>query len=186
MTQMREDLAAINKRLDDIMVGAEPNGEKTIIKVQQIPLEPKQRVIEEIFEIRFDFDKATISRDYEDVIKQLAQTTQANKNVKVSVVGHTDTVGSKSYNYALGGRRAEAVQNMLIQYGIPASQIIAVSAGEEDLKVPTPNNTPNAENRRVRVVKEVKSLEEQQVAPIVIEEVTEQENCEDCENELEM
>ena len=129
-------------------------GEKTMIKVQQIPLEPKQHVMEEVFEVRFDFNKATIKPEYRELIEKLATATQENKNIKVSVVGHTDTSGSKSYNYALGGRRAEAVQKMLIEYGIPASQIVAVSSGEEDLAVPTPDNTPNAANRRVRVVKE--------------------------------
>ncbi len=154
--------------------------EKTIIKVQQIPLEPQQRIMEEIFEIRFDFDKATIKPEYENIIRQLAATTRANKNIKVSVVGHTDTAGSNSYNYALGGRRAEAVQKMLIDYGIPASQIIAVSAGEEDLKVWTPNNTPNAENRRVRVVKETPYMEQPKRAPVIVEEYTEVEDCDDC------
>ena len=151
MMAMREELAAINARLDRLQAAA---GEKTMIKVQQIPLEPKQHVMEEVFEVRFDFNKAVIKPEYRDLIEKLATATQANKNIKVSVVGHTDTAGSKSYNYALGGRRAEAVQKMLIQYGIPASQIVAVSSGEEDLAVPTPDNTPNAANRRVRVVKE--------------------------------
>ncbi len=181
MTAMREELAAINARLDGMDKPAPVSNEKTIIKVQQIPLEPKQHVMEEIFEIRFDFDKATIKPEYEDLIRKLAATTQANKNVKVSVVGHTDTAGSSAYNYALGGRRAEAVQKMLIEYGIPSSQIIAVSAGEEDLKVPTPNNTPNAENRRVRVVKEVHYTEQPKPAPIVVEEYSESEDCLDCE-----
>ena len=158
-----------------------PKQDKTIIKVQQIPLEPRQRIMEEIFEIRFDFDKAVIKPEYDNIIKQLAATTQANKNIKVSVVGHTDTAGSNAYNYALGGRRAEAVQKMLIEYGIPASQIIAVSAGEEDLKVPTPNNTPNAANRRVRVVKETQYMEQPKPAPIIVEEYKESEYCEDCE-----
>lgn len=176
MMAMRAELAAINARLDEM-----GNGEKTVIKVQQIPLEPKQHVMEEIFEVHFDFDKSKIKPEYEDIIRKLAATTQANKNVKVSVVGHTDTAGSSSYNYALGGRRAEAVQKMLIEYGIPSSQIIAVSAGEEDLKVQTPNNTPNAENRRVRVVKEVHYTEEQKAAPIVVEEYSETEECSDCE-----
>ncbi len=181
MMAMREELAAINARLDGMDKPAPVSNEKTIIKVQQIPLEPKQHVMEEIFEIRFDFDKATIKPEYEDLIRKLAATTQANKNVKVSVVGHTDTAGSSAYNYALGGRRAEAVQKMLIEYGIPSSQIIAVSAGEEDLKVPTPNNTPNAENRRVRVVKEVHYTEQPKPAPIVVEEYSESEDCLDCE-----
>lgn len=186
MMAMRSDLLAINKRLDAMGNTTVTNkNEKTIIKVQQIPLEPKQHVMEEIFEIRFDFNKATIKPEYEELIKKLASTTQANKNIKVSVVGHTDTAGSSNYNYALGGRRAEAVQKMLIKYGIPSSQIIAVSAGEEDLKVPTPNNTPNAENRRVRVVKEVHFTEKANpAAPIVVEEYSEADDeCEDCIDE---
>ena len=121
------------------------------------------------------------------MIRELADATQANKNIKVSVVGHTDTAGSNSYNYALGGRRAEAVQRMLISYGIPASQIVAVSAGEEDLKVATPDGTPNAENRRVRVVKETHYTEPGKVVPVAvvtdgdvdIQEV--EEDCWDCE-----
>ena len=76
---------------------------------------------------------------------------------------------TKDYNYALGGRRAEAVQKMLIKYGIPASQIVAVSAGEEDLAVPTPDNTPNAANRRVRVVKEVHYTEPAQPVAMEVE-----------------
>lgn len=166
MMAMRAELAAINARLDKIQAAA---GEKTMIKVQQIPLEPTQHVMEEVFEIRFDFNKATIKPEYEELIRKLADATQSNRNIKVSVVGHTDTMGSKDYNYALGGRRADAVQKMLIKYGIPASQIVAVSAGEEDLAVPTPDGVANAENRRVRVVKEVHYTETPTAAPVAIE-----------------
>ena len=181
MMAMRSDLLAINKRLDELDIKQPaPSNEKTVIKVQQIPLEPKQHIMEEIFEVRFDFNKSVIKPEYEEIIRKLAATTQENKNVKVSVVGHTDTAGSNSYNYALGGRRAEAVQKMLIEYGIPSSQIIAVSAGEEDLKVQTPNNTPNAENRRVRVVKEIHFEEPAKPVPIVVEEYKEDSDCEDC------
>ena len=166
MMAMRAELAAINERLDQIQAMA---GEKTMIKVQQIPLEPQQHVMEEVFEVRFDFNKATIKPEYQDLIRQLATATQENKNIKVSVVGHTDTSGTSNYNYALGGRRAEAVQKMLIKYGIPASQIVAVSAGEEDLAVPTPDNTPNAANRRVRVVKEIHYTEDPKPVPMEIQ-----------------
>ncbi len=166
MMAMRAELAAINARLDQIQAA---QGEKTMIKVQQIPLEPTQHVMEEVFEIRFDFNKATIKPEYQELIKQLVEATQENKNIKISVVGHTDTSGTTNYNYALGGRRAEAVQKMLIKYGIPASQIVAVSAGEEDLAVPTPDNTPNAANRRVRVVKEVHYTAEPKPVPMEIQ-----------------
>ena len=115
-----------------------------------------------------DFNKSVIKPEYQELIKKLASATQENKNIKVSVVGHTDTVGTANYNYALGGRRAEAVQKMLIEYGIPSSQIVAVSAGEQGLAVPTPDNTPNADNRRVRVVKEVHYTEDAKPAPMAV------------------
>ncbi|MDE6250337.1 MAG: OmpA family protein [Alphaproteobacteria bacterium] len=180
MMAMRAELAAINARLDKIQAQSAnaSTGEKTVIKVQQIPLEPKQHVMEEVFEIRFDFNKAVIKPEYEDLIQKLASATQANKNIKVSVIGHTDTVGSSNYNYALGGRRADAVQKMLIKYGIPASQIVAVSAGEEDLAVQTGDNVANAANRRVQVIKEVHYTEDTPGAPITLEvEEYSDENC---------
>ncbi len=167
MMAMRSELAAINARLDKLQNQA--TEDKTIIKVQQIPLEPKQHVMEEVLEIRFDFNKATIKPEYQDLIRKLATATQENKNIKVSVVGHTDTMGSKNYNYSLGGRRAEAVQKMLIQYGIPAAQIVAVSAGEEDLAVPTADGVANAANRRVKVVKEVHYTEDASESVTMIE-----------------
>lgn len=178
MMAMRAELAEINARLDKL--SAKNYDEKTVIKVQQIPVEPKQHVMEEVFEIRFDFDKANIKPEYEDLIRKLVDATQSNKNIRVSVVGHTDTSGSKSYNYALGGRRAEAVQKLLIGYGIPASQIVAVSAGEEDLKVPTPDGVRNAENRRVRVVKEVSYTEPADGRMVPVADVSVQEYVDEC------
>ena len=184
MMAMRAEIKAINDRLDAL----KPNDERAVIKVQQIPLEPTQHVMEEVFEVHFDFNKAVIKPEYDSLIRELATATQSNKNIKVSVVGHTDTAGSNSYNYALGGRRAEAVQKMLIRYGIPASQIVAVSSGEEDLKVKTADGVPNAENRRVRVVKETHYTEPGKVVPVAvvtdgdaeIEEIGEE--CLDCED----
>ncbi len=174
MMAMRSELAAINARLDKIQATSD---EKTIIKVQQIPLEPKQHVMEEVFEIRFDFDKSTIKPEYQELIKHLADATQSNKNIKVSVIGHTDTMGSTNYNYALGGRRAMAVQKMLIKYGIPASQIVAVSAGEEDLAVQTGDGVANAANRRVQVIKEVHYTEPAPQPVTIVEEYSATEPC---------
>ncbi|GHS96851.1 hypothetical protein FACS189421_02590 [Bacteroidia bacterium] len=128
--------------------------DKTIIKIQQIPLEQNQAVMEEVLEIFFDFDKYVIKPEYEDIIRQLSRAAQSNRNIKVTVVGHTDTKGSDAYNFALGGRRAQAVRKVLIEYGIPSSQIVAVSAGESDLKVQTGDNVKEARNRRATIIKE--------------------------------
>ena len=155
MMAMRRELQAINARMAN--QPAQVSNEPTVIKVQQIPLTPQQHVMEEVFEVRFDFNKYIIKPEYQKLIQELVAATQANKNVRISVVGHTDTVGTDAYNYALGGRRATAVRNMLIQYGIPSSQITAVSAGEKDLAVQTGDNVRNAANRRVQIMKETRN-----------------------------
>lgn len=160
MQAMREEIRAINERLDK----QAKNEDIAVLKVQQIPLEPKQHVMEEVFEVHFDFNKAIIKPEYEKVIKKLAATTQENRNVKISVVGHTDTKGSQNYNFALGGRRARAVRNMLVKYGIPSDQIVMVSSGENDLKVQTKDGVSNKENRRARVIKEQRYIEQQKVS----------------------
>ncbi len=69
------------------------------------------------------------------------------------IEGHTDTVGSPDQNKSLSERRAEAVVGYLTsKYQIDASRLQAIGMGEDGLAVSTPNNTPEARNRRVLVV----------------------------------
>lgn len=51
-------------------------------------------------------------------------------DARMRVVGHTDRLGSDSYNLALSQRRAETVRNYLIGQGIPADNITATGMGE--------------------------------------------------------
>lgn len=69
------------------------------------------------------------------------------------IEGHTDTVGSPESNKSLSQRRADAVAAYLEQnFGIASSRLRAIGMGEEGLAVPTPPQTANAQNRRVKVV----------------------------------
>ena len=69
------------------------------------------------------------------------------------IEGHTDTVGSPGYNKALSQRRAEAAAAYLEQkFGIAPARLETVGFGEQGLLVPTPPQTANAQNRRVKVV----------------------------------
>jgi len=156
MMALRNEIQEINRRMGERTTSCP---EATKLKVKQIPATPQQRIMEEIFEVRFDFGKAAIKPEYESIIRRLAETARANPNVKISIVGHTDTVGSADFNFALGGRRAQNVKRMLVSQGIPASSIIILSSGKNDLKVPTGPNVRNAENRRARVVKEIRYME---------------------------
>ena len=69
------------------------------------------------------------------------------------VEGHTDTVGTPDSNKDLSQRRAQTVTDYLTQkFRISPDRLVAVGLGSSDLLVPTPDQTPEPRNRRVRIV----------------------------------
>ncbi len=69
------------------------------------------------------------------------------------IEGHTDTVGRADYNKDLSQKRAEAVAAYLEEkFGMKTDRLEPIGMGEDGLAVPTPPNTPNEKNRRVKVV----------------------------------
>ncbi len=78
----------------------------------------------------FDFDNATVKTSGKQTLdKFVADLSGTNFDV-ITVTGHTDRIGSSAYNMKLSMRRAEAVQNYLVQSaGIPASKIAAKGVG---------------------------------------------------------
>jgi outer membrane protein OmpA-like peptidoglycan-associated protein len=69
----------------------------------------------------------------------------------IVVIGHTDTVGSLSFNDKLSLQRAERLREMLVGLGIPADRIQATGRGKRELMVPTEENISEARNRRVEI-----------------------------------
>jgi len=104
------------------------------------------------FTVFFEFDKAAISSDADRVLVQAAETAKAGVFTRIRATGHTDTVGTARYNMALSIRRANAVRDVLVREGIPATQIVVVGRGETQLLVPTPDNINEPRNRRVEIV----------------------------------
>lgn len=69
------------------------------------------------------------------------------------IEGHTDTVGRADYNKELSQKRAEAVAAYLEEkFGMKTDRLEPIGMGEDGLAVPTPPNTANEKNRRVKVV----------------------------------
>ena len=80
--------------------------------------------------IHFGFDKFSLSTKEQQVAQQNAQYLLQHPDVHVMIAGNTDPRGSQEYNFHLGERRAQAVQNYLQSQGVPASQLCTVSYGE--------------------------------------------------------
>ena len=104
------------------------------------------------FEVFFGFDSAELNPTARQVVADAAAAYRRAGQVEVSVVGHTDTSGSPDYNLQLSERRAEAVQAALIREGVPATSIVTIARGQEDLLVPTADGVRQPENRRVEIL----------------------------------
>ena len=70
---------------------------------------------------------------------------------EITVIGHTDRVGSVSLNDALSLKRAEAVRKALIQAGITALRIEVAGRGKREPLVPTDDEVSEPRNRRVEI-----------------------------------
>ncbi len=112
----------------------------------------------------FDFDRHTLRPDAIAALDELiAKLNSASRVSRVSVVGHTDSVGPVAYNQALSERRAASAQRYLIERGIAAEQIDV--RGEGELNPSHPNDTPANRQRNRRVDIAFLSIEETTVTP---------------------
>lgn len=99
------------------------------------------------FIVFFDFNSAEVSGNAAGTVTQIAN---AAKNAKeVVLAGHTDTSGANKYNMGLSERRVNAVAAALKAAGVPASKIVSKFFGQDQLRVPTPDNVREFGNRRV-------------------------------------
>ncbi len=81
--------------------------------------------------INFAFDSATLDAQAQQTLRRQAGWIRQFPEVRFRVYGHTDLVGSPSYNKRLGQRRANAAVNYLVRSGISRSRLEAVvSFGE--------------------------------------------------------
>lgn len=104
------------------------------------------------FNVFFDWDRANITPEGQQIVEAAAATYKSEPPVPVQVTGHTDTSGSPAYNLGLSQQRAQNVSAALAQAGVPQSAMTVTGVGENDLKVPTPPGVREPQNRRVEIV----------------------------------
>lgn len=106
-----------------------------------------------ILYINFDVDKANITTEGNEVVSEIVEALQNNRNLKISIEGHTDNTGDAAHNKKLSNARANAVMNVLITNGIDKAQLRANGFGAERPIAPNDSEENKAKNRRVELVK---------------------------------
>ncbi len=113
-------------------------------------------------DVLFDFDSADLRPEAEVVLRVLAQRLLEDfATGAVRIEGHTDAVGSDSYNQDLSSRRAESVKQWFVEFGgVDAGRITTSGRGEAEPVVPTQHDDGTddpigrQQNRRVEIVVE--------------------------------
>ena len=125
--------------------------------LEEIEEEPVESVVEEVVsivleDIFFDYDKFNIKKEYESVLTKNAELILGNPGVELLIEGHCDDRGTNEYNLALGEKRAKAVIDFYVTYGIGADRLSMVSYGEERPFARGNNEESWTQNRRAHMV----------------------------------
>ena len=101
----------------------------------------------------FATNKSTLTTASRDTLRKQAAWMRKKKDLKFSIEGHADERGTREYNLALGERRANAVKDYLMTYGINGSRLSVISYGKERPVNSGSNPLSWSQNRRSVTVK---------------------------------
>jgi outer membrane protein OmpA-like peptidoglycan-associated protein len=110
-------------------------------------------------DVLFDFDKASIKKEAEPSLQNLATVLKANPGAAVTIEGHTDAKGADGYNQTLSEQRAASVKQWLVANAQVNGATIS-TRGWGKSKPVTHNAKPDgsddpegrAKNRRVQII----------------------------------
>ena len=136
-TQMRENTIRINAL------------ELKNLEIKDTEAPKEMTVVLDERALNFDFDKSNVKPQYFELLNNLKDFIEQN-NYEVTIVGHTDSVGSNQYNFGLSRRRAESVKAKLLEFGLAEERIVGMEAmGEEQPIATNDTSEGRAQNRRV-------------------------------------
>jgi outer membrane protein OmpA-like peptidoglycan-associated protein len=114
--------------------------------------ETARGVIVNLPDVLFDFNKSTLKPHAREVLSKVCGILLVVQGYDLSVEGHTDAIGSDSYNQELSEKRAQSVENFLENCGLSGTEITAKGFGESQPVASNDTASGRQQNRRVEVV----------------------------------
>jgi outer membrane protein OmpA-like peptidoglycan-associated protein len=103
------------------------------------------------FILYFQHDSEELTPDSAGLVAKVFRTIRDLGATDVSVIGHTDAVGERDYNYKLSLTRARKVAELLVSHGVNRKILDIESHGEDNLLVKTGDRVREPRNRRVEI-----------------------------------
>jgi outer membrane protein OmpA-like peptidoglycan-associated protein len=100
----------------------------------------------------FDFDSSAIKPGFQPAMNRIASVFVRYGKTHVTVIGHTDNVGTTQYNQDLSLRRARAVEGYLEQKGVIDQRLVSDGKGEAAPRANNASENGRRLNRRVEIV----------------------------------
>ena len=119
------------------------------VKVNQLGCPKREPIV--LKGVNFVFDSAELTSQSLTILDGVAAILTKHLDLKITIAGHTDSVGTAAYNKKLSQRRAESVRNHLTSRGVNAANLTAVGFGEEQPIASNDEAEGRAKNRRVEL-----------------------------------
>lgn len=101
-------------------------------------------------EVTFDFDSALVKQSFQTSLDKVASVIKKYES-DAEIVGHTDSLGSDSYNQQLSERRAMAVKVYLLEHGVDMLYLSSYGKGESEPRESNVTDAGRQLNRRVEI-----------------------------------
>ena len=111
-------------------------------------------VVVNLPDVLFEFGKAELKVDALRATRQIADVVKQYPQRRLSVEGHTDSIGTIQYNQRLSENRARSVVNELVAQGVSRGRVETRGFGESDPIASNRTEAGRARNRRVEVIVE--------------------------------
>lgn len=101
--------------------------------------------------IYFDLDKATIKPKSRPTLDRLVAVLKEFTFIRIEIIGHTASTGSRAYNMEISGRRAQSVKRYLVEHGIDENRIETRGAGPDEPVADNDTPAGRAKNNRIEM-----------------------------------
>lgn len=107
----------------------------------------------DLYGIHFDLDRDIVKPESQPTLDAMIQLLRAQPQLRLQVVGHTDSQGDGAHNKSLSERRSVAVIAALVKAGVDPRRLTTRGAGASEPIAPNDTDAGRAKNRRVQLIR---------------------------------